>query len=238
MLRSLYRGGLGLVLLALVIGIAGCGSREADAPRPAQSQMTATPAPASEAPSPAPVGTPSETPAAAPPAEARADAPKAVAPEAKLPNVPLASLPPANERTAVRDLKLKDMAGREISLASLRGRPVMIVFWATWCGPCKMEIPHLVHLQETYAKHGLKIVAISLDGNGMAAVKPFLEKHPEITYTVIPNGAEAAAAFGGIRSIPNSFMLDRQGRVVKQFVGLTPGETLEGWVQAMLREKS
>ena len=65
-----------------------------------------------------------------------------------------------------------------------------------------------------------------------------LEKHPEVTYTIIPNGGEAAAAFGGIRSIPNSFMLDRQGRIVKQFVGLTAGDTLEGWVQALLREKS
>lgn len=238
MARSLYRGVLVLGLLGLVIGMTGCGGREADAPRPAQSEMTATPAPASGAPSPAPVGAPPETPAAAPPAEARTEAPQTAAPEAKLPSVALASLPPASERATVRDLKLKDMAGREISLAGLRGKPVMIVFWATWCAPCKMEIPHLVHLQETYAKHGLKIVAISLDGNGMAAVKPFLEKHPEITYTVIPNGAEAAAVFGGIRSIPNSFMLDRQGRIVKQFVGLTPGETLEGWVQALLREKS
>jgi cytochrome c biogenesis protein CcmG/thiol:disulfide interchange protein DsbE len=238
MLRSLYRGALGIALPALVIWIAGCGSREADAPRPAQSQMTATPAPASEAPSAIPDATPPAASAATPPAEARTEAPKAPAPEVKLPDVPLPSLPPADQRATVRDLKLKDMAGREISIASLRGKPAMVVFWATWCRPCVMEIPHLVRLQETYAKHGLKIVAISLDGNGMAAVKPFLEKHPEMTYTVIPNGAEASAAFGGIRSIPNSFLLDRQGRVVKQFVGLTPGETLEGWVQAALREKS
>ena len=238
MLRRSYRGVLGIALLALVIGIAGCGSREADAPRPAQSQMTATPPLASEAPSATPDATPPETPVATPPVEARAETPKAVTPEAKLPSVPLPSLPPADQRTTVRDLKLKDMAAREISLASLRGKPAMIVFWATWCRPCVMEIPHLVRLQETYAKQGLKIVAISLDANGMAAVKPFLEKHPEMTYTIIPNGAEAAAAFGGIRSIPNSFLLDRKGRVVKQFVGLTPGETLEGWVQAALREKS
>jgi thioredoxin-like negative regulator of GroEL len=59
-----------------------------------------------------------------------------------------------------------------------------------------------------------------------------------VTYTVVPNGGEAAAAVGGIRSIPNSFMIDRQGRIVKQFVGLTPREDLEGWVQAVLREKS
>jgi len=222
---------LALTWLVLLIMVATCGSREADAPRPAQTQMTATPAPVPEAPA-----TTAEA-EATPPAEPDAAATPAVAPEEKLPDVPLPSLPPADQRTTVRDLKLKDMAGREITLASLRGQPAMIVFWATWCRPCLMEIPHLVHLQEVYAKHGLKIVAISLDMNGMAAVKPFLEKHPEMTYTVIPNGAEAAAAFGGIRSIPNSFLLDKKGRVVKQFVGLTPGPTLEGWVQAALREK-
>jgi cytochrome c biogenesis protein CcmG/thiol:disulfide interchange protein DsbE len=152
--------------------------------------------------------------------------------------VSLPTLPPADQRTAVRDVQMKDISGRDVSLAGLRGKPVMVVFWATWCRPCMMEVPHLVHLQEIYAKRGLKIVGVSLDANGMAAVKPFLEKHPEVTYTIIPNGGEAAAAFGGIRSIPNSFMLDRQGRIVKQFVGLTAGDTLEGWVQALLREKS
>jgi cytochrome c biogenesis protein CcmG/thiol:disulfide interchange protein DsbE len=168
----------------------------------------------------------------------KAEAPKPAAAEPKFPEVPLPALPTADQRSVVRDVKMKDMAGRDVSLAELRGKPVMVVFWATWCRPCVMEMPHLVHLQDTYAKHGLRIVAVSLDANGMAAVKPFLEKHPEVTYTVVPNGGEAAAAFGGIRSIPNSFMLDRQGRIVKQFVGLTPGETLEGWVQALLREKA
>lgn len=238
MLRRPYREALGIVLLALVTVIVGCGSREADTPRPAQTEMTATPPPVAETPATTPDPTPPQTPVATPPVEAATAAAPAPVPEAKLPNVPVPALPAAEQRATIRDLKLKDIAGREISLAGLRGKPVMVVFWATWCRPCIMEIPHLVHLQEVYAPHGLTIVAISLDANGMAAVKPFLEKHPEVTYTVIPNGAEAASAFGGIRSIPNSFLLDRRGRVVKQFVGLTPGETLEGWVQAALREKS
>jgi thiol-disulfide isomerase/thioredoxin len=238
MRRNEIRVALLVVMAAVALSAFGCGSREADAPRPVHAQAANPPAPA-----PAPEASPA--PPAVAPAQATPPAAEAAAPEAKpaeqeseMPKVALPVLPPADQRSAVRDVKMRDVEGREVTLAGLRGKPAMIVFWATWCRPCSMEIPHLVHLQETYAKRGLRIVAVSLDANGLAAVKPFLEKHPEMTYTVVPNGMEAQAAFGGIRSIPNSFVLDRQGRIVKQFVGLTPGEDLEGWVQAVLREKS
>jgi thiol-disulfide isomerase/thioredoxin len=227
--------GLPLVLLA-----ASCASREAGAERKGEAQATPAAAPAPDAPpettvaapappmqqAAAPKTEPTSPPAAPAPAEAQ-----------KEPQVPLPTLPPAQERVAAPALTVADMEGREITIAGLAGRPVMVVFWATWCRPCIMEIPHLVHLQETYGKRGLTILAISLDANGLAAVKPFLEKHPEVNYTVVPNGMQAQAAFGGIRSIPTAFLLDRKGRVARKFVGLTPGEELAGWVQAALRER-
>ncbi len=156
---------------------------------------------------------------------------------AEFPAVPEQVLPAPKERQAAPELTLRDMSGREVTLSSLRGSVTMLVFWATWCRPCNMEVPHLVRLYDTYAKSGLNILAISLDRGGLATVKPYLDKRPEIKYTVIPSGEAAAVAFGGIRNIPNSFLLDRQGRVVKQFVGLAPPEVMEGFVQAALREK-
>lgn len=99
-----------------------------------------------------------------------------------------------------------------------------------------MEIPTLVKLHDGYAAYGLRIIAPSIDRNGLAAVKPFLDKNPQIKYPVVPNGIPAAQAFGGIQSIPTSFLIDRQGRVVTRFMGLVQEQVLEGYVKAALLE--
>jgi len=239
------RGSILTLVLALVWVSAGCGGREADAPRPPQAQVTgtspaATPGPSTETQAPATDnGAAQSAPQAAPapPADVPPQTEVKPATVEDQAQAPLPALPSPDQRVAAPELKLRDMAGREITLSSLRGKAVMVVFWATWCRPCVMEVPELVRLHGVYKDRGLRILAISLDQNGMAAVKPFLDKHPEITYTIVPSGYEAQAAFGGIRSIPNSFVVDKQGRVVKQFVGLTPGQEMEGWVRAVLREK-
>jgi thiol-disulfide isomerase/thioredoxin len=128
--------------------------------------------------------------------------------------------------------------GRPVSLAGMKGKVGLVVFWATWCRPCIMEIPHLVRLHEGYGKQGLAIVGLSIDRRGIAVVKPFVDSHPEINYPIVPNGLAAADAFGGIASIPTSFLIDREGRVIRMFVGLMPGEMLEGFVKAALQESS
>ncbi|MBM3317333.1 MAG: TlpA family protein disulfide reductase [Candidatus Eisenbacteria bacterium] len=150
---------------------------------------------------------------------------------------PLPALPPISERPAAPFFSVTDMAGRQITLADYRGRVALVVFWATWCRPCIMEIPHLVHLQEAYGNEGLGILGLSVDRRGIAVVKPFLQSHPEINYTIVPNGLAAADAFGGITSIPTSVLLDRSGRIIRGFVGLVPAEMLEGYVKAALREQ-
>ena len=152
------------------------------------------------------------------------------------PQVPQLELPPEADRMTSPELELVDLSGRRIDLAELRGQVLLLAFWATWCRPCIMEIPHFIHLTEAYEAAGFKVLGISVDRNGMAAVKPFMEKKPQINYTIVPNGVGAAMAFGGIRNIPTSFLVDRKGRVVRAFVGLQPPELLEGYVQAALKE--
>jgi len=154
-----------------------------------------------------------------------------------LPRVELPELLAVDRRVALPEFKVRDLNGREITSEDLPGNVVLLNFWATWCQPCKMEIPVLVYLHETYADAGLQIIAPSIDRNGLAAVKPFLDQRPEIEYTIIPNGMPVAQAFGGIRSIPTSFLVDRRGRVVKAFRGLVPKELLEGYIQSALREE-
>ncbi len=163
------------------------------------------------------------------PRAAQADAP---AP----PALPLPRLPAVRERTSAPDLTLTDLGGRQVRLRDLRGRAVLITFWATWCGPCRQEIPQLVRWQKTYSGRGLTILGVSLDQQGLPIVRTFVRERPEITYTIIPNGARAAEAFGGVERIPTAFLLDKRGRVVARFQGLPRGTEVEGFIQAVLRE--
>jgi len=259
---------VGCLLLAClsVLVIAGCGGdrkSEAATARTESAEVAAPPpqAPtASETPAAQPAtpdaGEPDDTPAPAQPrvaeprpAEPRAQAPApAVQPQsqtgapaaAEVPaeEPPLPVLTPVGERRPAPAFEATDMAGRPVSLAGMKGKVGLVVFWATWCRPCMMEIPHLVRLQQSYGKQGLSIVGLSIDRRGMAVVKPFVDKHPEINYPIVPSGLAAADAFGGIASIPTSFLIDREGRVIRMFVGLMPGETLEGFVKAALQEAS
>jgi len=150
----------------------------------------------------------------------------------------LPALTPVAKRVALPPLDMRDMNGRSVTTEDLRGEVVLLNFWATWCGPCRMEIPLLVQLHDRYGDQGLRIIAPSIDRTGLGAVKPFMDKHPEIHYTIVPNGNPAAMAMGGVGSIPTTFLVDRRGRVISRFVGLMRPEALEGYVKAALRETS
>jgi thiol-disulfide isomerase/thioredoxin len=169
------------------------------------------------------------------PATPAASAAASEPPEAQEP--PLPPLTPVADRKPAPAFTATDMAGREIGLVGLKGKVSLVVFWATWCRPCMMEIPELVRLQQAYGSKGLTVLGLSVDRRGLAVVKPFLEKHPEINYPIVPSGLAAADAFGGVTSIPMSFLIDREGRIIRSFVGLMPGEVLEGYVKAALQEE-
>lgn len=147
-------------------------------------------------------------------------------------------LTPPEARRAAPSVPVTDLNGRQLTMETLRGEVVLVTFWATWCPPCKKEIPHLVHLQEVYGDLGLTILAPSLDDKGLVAIKPFLRSRPEINYTIIPSGQRLGMAYGGVNRIPTSFLIDKQGRVIERIQGLRSGEELEGLVIAALREES
>jgi cytochrome c biogenesis protein CcmG/thiol:disulfide interchange protein DsbE len=224
------------LLLVAFVAVPGCGGEERD--EAVAEQATEQPAEAvAETPGPA------EDVKAADEAGEQAAVEPVVAqhgedPFAGFPNVELPELLPVAQRVPLPRFSMRDMNGREIASDDLSGQVVLLNFWATWCRPCKMEVPALVYLHKTYADAGLQIIAPSIDRTGLAVVKPFLDQRPEIKYTVVPNGMPAAQAFGGIRSIPTSFLVDKQGRVVKAFQGLVPQEVLEGYIQSALREEA
>lgn len=121
---------------------------------------------------------------------------------------------------------LKDVDGKTVSSDQFKGKVVVVDFWATWCPPCRDEIPGYIELQEQYGKDGVEIIGISLDRKGPAVVKPFMDKFG-INYTVVMGNEETVSAFGGFRGIPTTFIIDREGNIRDKKTGSEHKEVFE-----------
>jgi thiol-disulfide isomerase/thioredoxin len=109
-------------------------------------------------------------------------------------------------------------------MKDLENKVIVVDFWATWCGPCREEIPHLNKLYSELKGKGFEIVGISMDTDGTDAVKDFA-KELRIEYPIVIGDDKDAEAFGGIIGLPTTFIIDRKGNIVKKYVGLpSPGD--------------
>jgi len=125
---------------------------------------------------------------------------------------------PANG-TMAPDFTLKSLDGKEVSLSSLKGKAVMVNFWATWCEPCKIEMPWLVDLQEKYRKDGFEILGVAMDDSSQKEISDFAHKM-KVNYTVVIGSEKVADLYGGLDGLPTNFFLDRNGKVIDSFKGL------------------
>src|SRR6266699_24471 len=128
--------------------------------------------------------------------------------------------------------QLNDLNGQPVSLAEAKGKIVLLNFWATWCGPCRAEIPDLVDLQKRYADK-LEIIALATDEDDPDEVRRFVQ-HSGINYRVAITPDEVRRDYGGIAALPTSFVIDPQGRIVQKHVGLNDPSIYELEVRAML----
>jgi cytochrome c biogenesis protein CcmG, thiol:disulfide interchange protein DsbE len=128
--------------------------------------------------------------------------------------------------------RLNDLDGKSFSLAEAKGKIVLLNFWATWCGPCRAEIPDLVDLQKRYADK-LEIIALATDEDDADQVRRFVLKSG-INYRVAMISDEVRLAYGGVAALPTSFVIDPQGRIVQKHVGLNDPAIYELEVKAML----
>lgn len=156
---------------------------------------------------------------------AEAEAPVVRATPAMTPALPVLGAAP--------EFSLATVDGRTVTLAELKGKTVVVDFWATWCGPCVAEIPGYVELQKKYADAGLVIVGVSLDRKGPKVVTEFMAKHG-MTYAVGIDDGALAEAFGGVDAIPTTFLIDREGRIRHRKVGAMPPAEYEKLVRPLL----
>ncbi len=139
---------------------------------------------------------------------------------------------------------LEDLSGKKVSLASYKGKAVLINFWATWCGPCKLETPWLVELRTKYAGQGFEILGVSTDDIDRGDKQKLGEEKKEIArfveqmhmpYPVLIDGDSLSQPYGGLDAMPTSFYVDRQGTVVAVQLGLTSKDDIEANIKKALQ---
>jgi len=128
---------------------------------------------------------------------------------------------------------LPDLEGTPVRLSDFRGKVVLLDFWATWCGPCRMEVPHFKELTEKYGGQGFVVLGVALDETGAEVVRPFVQKQ-DIRYPIVIGDQYTAGRYGGVGALPTTFLLDREGRVVKKYVGYRDLEVFEEDIRPLL----
>jgi thiol-disulfide isomerase/thioredoxin len=144
--------------------------------------------------------------------------------------------------SGVRDFTLKDLQGQEESLGQFKGKIVLVNFWATWCGPCRIEIPWLMALQEKYGRQGFTVLGVAMDDEGKSAVAPFIQKErfkigansQPVNYPILIGSDEVAEKFGGLLGLPTTILIAPDGRQVKRIDGLLSYDEVDKTIQSLL----
>jgi cytochrome c biogenesis protein CcmG, thiol:disulfide interchange protein DsbE len=142
------------------------------------------------------------------------------------------------------NVTFKGLDGKSIPIASLKGKVVLLNFWATWCEPCVTEIPWLIEFQKKYGPSGFTVLGVAMDDEGKSAVVPFVEKREfkvdgspmTMNYPIALGDDDLASKFGGIIGLPTSWLITRDGKVIKQIMGLANHDDLNRTIQTLLEE--
>jgi len=136
----------------------------------------------------------------------------------------------------------KALDGTSISLDGLRGKVVLVNFWATWCEPCKIETPWMIEFQNKYASKGFTILGVAMDDEGASVVSPFVAKEKfdvdgqslAIDYPIVLGNDDIASKFGGILGLPTNFIISRDGKINARVVGIVSYSHLDKAIQSAL----
>ena len=131
------------------------------------------------------------------------------------------------------DFELQNLEGKSVRLSDFHGKAVLLNFWATWCAPCKIEMPWFVDLQKQYAAQGLQVIGVAMDDSGTETVAKFA-KQMGVNYPVLIGKEAVGDAYGGVEFLPTTFIIDRQGKVVERIFGLAGRSEFEDNIKKAL----
>ena len=131
------------------------------------------------------------------------------------------------------DFTLQSLDGTNLRLSDLRGKAVLLNFWATWCGPCKIEMPWFIELQKQYGSQGLQIVGVAMDDSSKEDIEKFA-KDMGVNYPVLLGKEAVGDAYGGVPALPESFFIGRDGKIVDKIIGLRGKAEIEDSIKKAL----
>jgi peroxiredoxin len=142
----------------------------------------------------------------------------------------------SNTRKPAPDFTLTDANGQSVKLSDYRGKVVLLNFWATWCGPCQIEIPWFIEFEQQFKSKGLEVVGVSMDEDGWKAIKPYITAH-KVNYRVLLGDETVSQLYGGLDALPTTFIIDRDGKVAfTPHIGLAGKDEYLSEIQSLLGE--
>ncbi len=143
-------------------------------------------------------------------------------------NAVKASLAKVGNLPDAPNFTLEDLQGNNVSLEQFHGKVVLVNFWATWCGPCEIEMPWFIEFQQKYGPRGFTMVGLAMDEEGRQVVAPWIEKkrfdvngmQVPANYPILLGNDKVADQFGGLIGLPTSLLISRDGKILKRFIGL------------------